>query len=167
MKKMKNFILTVIVIFTATSFSPVSAVIKSEGFYTHKNVKKLEYKIPFHSDRRYERKNNNSRCERGKNDAIKYHGRRDKHTVLASILGPFAVIGTALGNPTPDKGKYTNVDSENRDLFNDPIYKKCYKKQAKSINLKGSLLGLLIWPLVVGLVILIWGIISLTIFLNQ
>ena len=75
-------------------------------------------------------------CLSGRLDAENYHGKKGGHFVLGVLFGPFAMIGTALADPTPAKGKQTYMMSENKDQFNDPEYLSCYKKKAK-----GQLIG--------------------------
>lgn len=86
-----------------------------------------------------------SKCLKGKTDAKNYHHKREQHIVLGTIFGPFAVIGVALGNPTPDGKSYTKY-SENRDLFKDKAYLKCYRQKARTKNVLNTLIGLLIFP---------------------
>ena len=76
-------------------------------------------------------------CLNGRLDAENYHGKKGSHFVLGAIFGPFAMIGTALANPTPEKGKQTYMMSKNKDQFNDPEYLSCYRKQAR-----GQLIGM-------------------------
>lgn len=78
-----------------------------------------------------------SKCLKGQLDAENYHGKKGGHYVLGLLFGPFAMIGTALSNPTPDKGKRTYMISQNKDIFNDLEYLSCYKKKAK-----GQLIGM-------------------------
>jgi hypothetical protein len=71
------------------------------------------------------------KCINGSFDAKKYHGKKGQHILLGMFLGPYAMIGTALSNPTPERGEKTMSMSKNNELFNDPEYRKCYKKKAK------------------------------------
>jgi len=80
---------------------------------------------------------NPDKCMNGKLDAENYHGKKVGHFFLGVLFGPFAIIGTALANPTPEKGKQTYMLSKNKDQFNDPQYLSCYKKKAK-----GQLIGM-------------------------
>jgi hypothetical protein len=75
-------------------------------------------------------------CLQGRKDAHAFHGKKGGHFFLGLLFGPLAVIGTALANPTPDKGRDTYREVQNRNLLTDPIYIKCYKKRAK-----GQLIG--------------------------
>ena len=68
-----------------------------------------------------------NKCLTARLDAENYHGKKGGHFVLGLFFGPFAMIGTALANPTPYKGKNTYMMSENKELFNDPEYLSCYK----------------------------------------
>ena len=72
-----------------------------------------------------------NKCLNGKLDAENYHGKETGHFVLGLLFGPFAIIGTAISNPTPVKGKHTLTMSQNKDQFNDPSYLSCYKKTVK------------------------------------
>lgn len=76
------------------------------------------------------------RCVNGRLDAGSYHGKKSSHIAMGFLFGPFAMLGTALANPTPEKGKLTGKMSEHTDLFNDPDYLECYQKKAK-----GKLIG--------------------------
>jgi len=86
-----------------------------------------------------------SKCLKGKTDAKNYHHKRTEHIVWGTIFGPFAVIGAAFGNPTPNDRSYTKY-SENRDLFKDRTYLKCYRQKARTKNVLNTLIGLLIFP---------------------
>ena len=76
-------------------------------------------------------------CMQGRLDAKNYHGKKGGHVVLGFLFGPFAMLGTALANPTPDKGKQTYMMSKNKEHFSDLEYLSCYKKKAK-----GQLIGM-------------------------
>jgi hypothetical protein len=76
-------------------------------------------------------------CMKGRFDAENFHGKRGGHFLLGALFGPFAMIGTALSNPTPTRGRDTFALSPNKDLFGDPEYITCYKKRAK-----GQLIGM-------------------------
>ena len=89
------------------------------------------------------------KCMSGKMDAENFHGKTGGHFVLGVLFGPFAMIGTALSNPTPYKGKTTYMMSKNKDLFQDPAYLSCYKKEAKKSLIKSEALGWLSWVLLV------------------
>jgi hypothetical protein len=80
---------------------------------------------------------NSSKCLKGQLDAENYHGKKGTHFALGVLFGPFAMIGTAVSEPTPQRGKRTLIMSKNKDQFNDPIYLSCYKKKAK-----GQLIGM-------------------------
>ncbi|TAL61724.1 MAG: hypothetical protein EPN85_04100 [Bacteroidetes bacterium] len=71
------------------------------------------------------------KCTCGRLDAEKYHGKKDMHFVFGMLFGVYALVGTAASKPLPIKGKYTYRLSENKHLFNDSVYLKCYSKQAK------------------------------------
>ncbi len=87
------------------------------------------------------------KCFSGKLDADNYHGKKGGHFVLGVLFGPFAIIGTALANPTPDKGKRTYNMSQNRELFSDPEYISCYRKKAKGKLIGAEALGWGAWVL--------------------
>jgi hypothetical protein len=78
-----------------------------------------------------------NKCLNGKLDAENYHGKKGIHFALGVLFGPFAMIGTALANPTPDKGNNTLMLSKNKDQFSDPEYLSCYQSKAK-----GKLIGM-------------------------
>lgn len=78
-----------------------------------------------------------NKCLNGKLDAENFHGKKGGHFVLGVLFGPFAMIGTALANPTPDKSNKTLMMSKNKDQFSDPEYLSCYRSKAK-----GSLIGM-------------------------
>lgn len=76
-------------------------------------------------------------CLQGSLDAENFHGKKAGHFVLGFLFGPFAMLGTLLANPTPNKGKQTYMMSQNKDNFNNLEYISCYKKKAK-----GQLIGM-------------------------
>jgi len=80
-------------------------------------------------------------CLSGKHDAENYHGKKGLHITLGVLFGPFAVLGAAIGEPTPDKGRETLEMSKNKALFNDPSYLSCYKKKAKAQNVGNTAIG--------------------------
>ena len=86
-------------------------------------------------------------CLLGKSDAKNYHGKKGSHIALGVLFGPFAMIGTAIVNPTPEKGKRTLAMSENKNLFDDPEYLNCYKKKAKLQNITMEAIGWGAWIL--------------------
>lgn len=77
------------------------------------------------------------KCLNGRLDAENYHGKKGGHFALGFLFGPFAMIGTALADPTPEKGKDTYMLSKNKDQFENPEYLSCYKKKAR-----GKLIGM-------------------------
>jgi hypothetical protein len=77
-----------------------------------------------------------SKCVNGRLDAAQYHGKKSSHIALGFLFGPLAMVGTAMADPTPDKGKLTTQRSENSEMFSDPDYLNCYRKRAK-----GKLIG--------------------------
>ncbi len=70
-------------------------------------------------------------CFKGRNDAENLHGKEVTHVALGFLFGPFAMIGTAISNPTPLRGRDTYLLSQNKELFSDPFYLNCYRKRAK------------------------------------
>lgn len=76
------------------------------------------------------------KCIAAQQDAEMYHGKVGGHVVLGFFFGPFALIGTALAQPYPHRGRHTPIMSKNKDLFDDPEFALCYKRIAK-----GKLLG--------------------------
>lgn len=91
--------------------------------------------------------NNPNHCLSGSLDAENFHGKKGGHFVLGVLFGPFAIIGTALADPTPDKGKSTYMLSKNKELFNDPEYLSCYRKKAKTQLMTMEALGWGAWLL--------------------
>jgi hypothetical protein len=92
--------------------------------------------------------NDPNKCLNGSLDAKKYHGKKEVHFVLGVLFGPLAMVGTALANPTPEKGRNTYLMSENKGQFNDPSYLKCYKRKAKGQLITMEGLGWATWLLV-------------------
>lgn len=90
-----------------------------------------------------------SNCLKGSLDAENFHGKKGGHFALGVLFGPFAMIGTALSNPTPDRGKKTYMLSENKELFDDLEYLSCYKKKAKGQLILMEGLGWATWILIV------------------
>ena len=70
-------------------------------------------------------------CLKAKADAQRFHGKKAGHVILGVLFGPFAIIGTALSDPSPYKSSKTLIRSENREQFNEPEYLICYRKKAK------------------------------------
>jgi len=83
-----------------------------------------------------------SKCVNGRLDAWRYHGKRSSHIALGFLFGPFALLGTAMSDPTPEKGQMTFKMSEHTDLLNDPDYINCYKKKAKGRLIGAEAIGL-------------------------
>ena len=73
-----------------------------------------------------------NKCLNGQMDAENYHGKKGGHFALGFLFGPFAMVGTLLASPTPEKGKRTYLMSKNKEQFTDYEYIKCYKKKAKA-----------------------------------
>ena len=84
-------------------------------------------------------------CLLGQLDAEMYHGKKGAHFALGALFGPFALIGTALCNPTPDKGNDTYAMSKNKEHFSDPSYLSCYKKKARNQMLTYDAIGWAAW----------------------
>jgi hypothetical protein len=89
-----------------------------------------------------------NKCLNGQLDAEHFHGKKGGHFILGVLFGPFAMIGTALATPTPEKGQKTYMLSQNKDQFNDPEYLSCYKKKAKGQLIAMEALGWLAWIVV-------------------
>lgn len=81
-------------------------------------------------------------CILGMKDAELYHGKYGGHVVLGFFFGPFALIGTAIAQPYPYRGKHTMMMSKNKELFDDSDYALCYKKKAKGRLLGAEAIGL-------------------------
>lgn len=92
---------------------------------------------------------NPNKCLNGRLDAENYHGKKGGHFVLGVLFGPFAMIGTALANPTPEKGRQTYMLSKNKEQFSDPEYLSCYRKKAKGQLIGMEALGWGAWILLV------------------
>jgi hypothetical protein len=90
---------------------------------------------------------NPNKCLNGRLDAENYHGKKGGHFVLGFLFGPFAMIGTALANPTPERGKYTYMRSKNKEQFNDPEFLSCYRKKAKGQLIGSEAMGWASWLL--------------------
>jgi hypothetical protein len=90
---------------------------------------------------------NNSNCLSGDLDAESYHGKKGGQFALGVLFGPFALIGTALANPTPMTGAKTAMLSKNKELFSDLEYLSCYKKKAKGQLLGATAMGWASWIL--------------------
>ena len=95
---------------------------------------------------------NTNNCLAGHIDAENFHGKKVAHFTLGFLFGPFAMIGTAMTNPTPMKGRETMLMSSNKHLFNDPQYLLCYKRRAKTMMVGYDLLGWSTWFLVLSIV---------------
>lgn len=95
----------------------------------------------------YQELDDSEKCMKGRTDADLYHGKTGLHVALGVLFGPFAILGAALGNPSPDKGKDTYMMSKNRENFSDPAYLSCYKKKAKGQNVGNTALGWGAWIL--------------------
>lgn len=89
-------------------------------------------------------------CLKGTLDAQQFHGKGGLHLALGFLFGPFAVIGAALSNPNPYRGRDTVMLSKNRDSFSDPIYLQCYKRKARRRNVGHAFMG---WGIVVVIAI--------------
>lgn len=92
---------------------------------------------------------NPNKCLNGILDAENYHGKKGGHFVLGVLFGPFAMIGTALADPTPEKGKQTYMMSKNKDQFSDLEYLSCYRRKAKGQLIGMEALGWGAWVLFV------------------
>lgn len=95
----------------------------------------------------YQELSDSEKCMKARSDADLYHGKVGMHVALGVLFGPFAILGAALGNPTPEKGNDTYLMSKNRDNFSDPAYLTCYKKKAKGKNVGNTAIGWGAWLL--------------------
>lgn len=86
-------------------------------------------------------------CMQGQMDAQNLHGKAGLHVTMGFLFGPLAVIGAALGNPSPANGKETYAMSQNDNLFSDPSYLSCYKRKAKNKNIGNAAAGWGLWLL--------------------
>lgn len=85
-------------------------------------------------------------CLSGQQDAENFHGKKGGHIALGVLFGPFAILGTALfADPDPSKGAKTASMSTNKQMFSDPAYLQCYKKEAKSGLIKAEAIGWAAW----------------------
>ena len=91
-----------------------------------------------------------NKCLNGQMDAENFHGKKGGHFALGFLFGPFAMIGTALANPTPynSSNMIMMVDDRDDPKFSDPVYLDCYKKKAKTSLIGVEGLGWLSWILI-------------------
>ncbi len=94
-------------------------------------------------------KENEDLCLKARTDASMYHGRKVGHFCLGFFCGGFALIGTAIANPSPYRGKDTLMKSVNKDKFDDPVYLQCYRRTAKKEMLMTETAGWLSWIILV------------------
>lgn len=96
--------------------------------------------------------NNDNACLNGSLDAENYHGKKGAHFIYGFLFGPFAMIGTALSDPSPTSGKNTLLMTQHKDQLSNLEYLSCYKKKAK-----GKLIGMegLGWGAFVLLILLL------------
>lgn len=132
--------------------SSCEVVFKSEGHRYIVPVNDIAY-IQFNdvNDRVYrkylELVDDPAACMKGQMDASMHHGKKGGHVLLGALFGPFAMIGTLLASPTPDKGQSTYMLSENKDMFSDYQYIACYKKSAKQSLIGMEAVGWGLWIL--------------------
>ncbi len=106
------------------------------------DINSIEFEYPNNKARsRYLTVQDSNKCVLGRTDANKYHGKEAGHFALGFLLGPWAILGAAVANPTPEKSVDTINMSENHDLFYDPTYLKCYKKKAIAQNVTFTSIG--------------------------
>ena len=84
-------------------------------------------------------------CKMGTKDAEYFHGKVLDHYIYGAAFGLLSIAGTAISNPTPEKGQHTMQKSQYTQYMNDPEYLKCYKKQAKKQNINNELKGWSVW----------------------
>lgn len=82
-----------------------------------------------------------NKCLKGSLDAEFLHKRSGEYFLLGFLFGPVALIGAALGNPSPLRGNDTYSKSTNASIFSDPEYLSCYRKRARRDNAKKAALG--------------------------
>ena len=82
-------------------------------------------------------------CLKARHDATNFHGKQVGHFLLGVLFGPFAIIGTALANPTPYSSSNTLLLSTNKDYFSSPEYLICYRKRAKGSLITMEAIGYL------------------------
>jgi len=87
------------------------------------------------------------KCMLGTSDADNLHGKEGAHFCYGIALGPFAVIGSAVSTPSPEKGRSTLLMSQNKELFRDPAYRTCYIKKARKKNVGNTAAGWATWVL--------------------
>lgn len=142
----------------------VSTMAANKNYYVYENIVGLGY-IPYQINKATDKKESNeSRCEKGKNDAEKYHKRKRRYIILGAITGPVGVAAAILAKPSPHKGKDTSFESNNRDMFNDLAYLKCYRKAARKVNIKASLIGLGIFAVIYILLTIFAALLLVSIF---
>jgi len=95
----------------------------------------------------YQELSDPDKCLKARTDANMYHGKTGLHVALGVLFGPFAILGAAVANPSPEKGNDTYIMSKNREIFSDPAYISCYKKKAKGQNVGNTALGWAAWIL--------------------
>jgi len=88
-------------------------------------------------------------CMKGAMDAQMYHSSSGSFW-WGMLFGPFAIIGAALGNPTPGDAAYM---SSNRELFSDPVYLYCYSQAARKKNVQTAALGWGTWVLILAVIL--------------
>ena len=92
------------------------------------------------------------KCVNGRLDAVNYHGKKSGHIAMGFLFGPFAMLGTALSDPTPEKGQLTLDMSDHPDLLQDPDYVSCYTKKAKGRLIGAETIGFGIAVLMIALI---------------
>ena len=94
------------------------------------------------------------KCMKAIKDAQTFHGKNGLHMLLGALTGPVSIIATALANPTPPKGNRTYLLSQNKELFNDPVYLNVYKRTAKKKLITQEVTGMLICVMTVLAIVL-------------
>lgn len=82
------------------------------------------------------------RCQLGTSDADLYHGYSGAAFAAGLGCGGFGVLACVATRPTPERGIRTTTQSENRALFNDPVYRACYAKKARMRMIESAFGGL-------------------------
>lgn len=167
----KVFLVIVAAFLSASAFSADVLVLNNEQVFEGKVVRVKSCEVVFKVDnekyqipaediaylqfenvksrilKNYNKMQDPNKCLLGRLDAANHHGKTGLNVALGVLFGPFAVIGAALTNPGPEKGKDTMAMSKNSELFDDPMYLSCYKKKAKGKNVGNAAMGWGAWVL--------------------
>jgi len=107
-----------------------------------------DYNNRLYKNYSYKSISNENLCFQGQMDASNFHGKKGSHFALGLLFGPFAIIGTALADPSPyNSSNMMMIQSKDDSKFSDPMYLLCYKKKAKTDLIVSESLGWLTWIL--------------------